>query len=110
MLSSASLAQHKNTINFTPSVGATGYNAYKAPASCTGVFVKVNTTPLPASATSFVDTSVLLDGDVNCYYITALNGTAESDPSTKALATTPTLTATVITRPPPPGNATSASQ
>src|SRR6267142_49886 len=68
-------AAHSNTFNWTAStsIGAT-YNVYKQPA-CTGVFVKVNTVTI--TGLTFTDTG-MADGEINCYYVSAVVGTSES--------------------------------
>lgn len=84
-------AAHTNTITWTPSTstGAT-YNVYKQPA-CTGIFVKVNTVAI--TGLTFTDTG-MADGEINCYYTSAVVGTSESTQaqSTIMRAVTPSFT------------------
>lgn len=58
--------------------GVTGQNIYRAPysGSC-GTYVLLTTTQLPATATTYTDSTVT-PGAQYCYGITALVGTAES--------------------------------
>lgn len=79
LLSSAAFAQtgtHSNTISWTGITGAGAtYNVYKDH-GCTGTFAKANTSPL--AVLTYVDGS-LVDGELNCYTVTAtLPGIAES--------------------------------
>lgn len=75
LVASAQGAPHATTLAWlaSPSTGAT-YNVWKQPA-CTGVFVKLNT--VAVTALTFTDTG-MADGELNCYYVSAVVGTSES--------------------------------
>lgn len=90
---------HSNTLIWPAVPNVNNYNVYKAPASCTGAFTKLTTTPI--SVTTFVDTG-MVDGEVNCYYVTSIASTgAESVRSNEQLATTPTNFSGPVSVPPP---------
>ncbi len=75
------------TASTTP--GITGYNVYRA--TVPGAFVKpLNSSPIPASTTQFIDTSVQ-SGQTYYYVVTAVNSLAlESNPSNQTLGNIPT--------------------
>jgi hypothetical protein len=70
-------------LNWTVSVtaGVTGQNLYRAPwalpSGPCGTFVKINTAPLAASATSSIDSTVV-PGGAYCYAVTATAPAGES--------------------------------
>lgn len=95
---------HSNTLSWGASAttGAT-YNVFKSPTTCAAAtstsFVVANTAPI--SGLSYVDTTNLVDGGVNCYYVVALSGTSSSTQSNFVEATTPkTIAAPPVTAPP----------
>lgn len=94
---------HKTALTWASVTGASGYNVYMAPGSCTGTFTKINTAPVAISAYTDVGQ---LDGEVRCYFVKSIAATTlvESVPSGTFLATTPTLTAGPPPALPPPGN------
>lgn len=68
-------AAHATTLTWlpSPSTGAV-YNVWKQ-AACTGSFTKV--TPVAITGLTFVDTG-MVDGELNCYYVSAVVGTSET--------------------------------
>jgi hypothetical protein len=95
----------KLTWGASTSTGAL-YNVYKDH-GCTGTFTKLTSAPL--QVLTFTDIGQA-DGDVNCYYVSAIVGTAESTQaqSTTIRVVTPTVTPPTATL--PPGTVSVASQ
>jgi hypothetical protein len=105
----AQTVPHQTVLNWaaSPTTTVTGYNVYKAPNSCTGIFTKLTATPV--TGLTFTD-SGMLDGAVNCYLVTAVSPSGESPQSMSqtVLVVTPTITASTV--PAPPGKTTATSQ
>jgi hypothetical protein len=72
-----------------PSGTVTGFDVYRGTVSGGESLVPLNSTPLPASATSYQDTTVV-PGNAYFYVIRALNGPVASSGSLEATATAPT--------------------
>jgi hypothetical protein len=115
LLAASMFAQgtHSNTLTWTASTGTVaGYNVYRFAGGCAGVslssFTKLTATPV--IALTFTD-SGMVDGAVNCYYVTAVGtdvAKTESQSSGTVQCVTPTFTANVA--PPPAGKPTAAVQ
>jgi|SRR5690242_3978518 hypothetical protein len=100
---------HSNTLTWAASASTvTGYNVYKFAGVCAGTplasFTKVATN---ISALTFTD-SGLADGATNCYFVTAVSATGESQSSGTLQLTSPIYTAN--TNPGPPGKPVVSSQ
>ena len=105
----AQTSTHSNTLTWTASASTvTGYNVYKFAGVCAGTplasFTKVATN---ITALTFTD-SGLADGAVNCYFVTAVSATGESQSSGTQQLTSPIYTAN--TNPGPPGKPVVSSQ
>jgi hypothetical protein len=104
---------HSNTIKWAASTGTvSGYNVYRFAGTCAGTpltsFTKLTATPI--SALTFTD-SGMVDGAVNCYYVTAVGTDAaktESQSSGTLQLVTPTFTANIA--PPPAGSPSGSVQ
>lgn len=85
--------QHQATASWSAATGATGYNVYRCPGTCTatnGTFTVLNAAPI--TATSFIDANVV-NGSTYSWCATSLatlsTGPFESACSTIATATIP---------------------
>lgn len=100
---------HSNTISWAASASTvTGYNVYKFAGVCSGTSLTSFTRVANGiTALTFTD-SGLADGAVNCYFVTAINATGESQSSGTLQVTSPIFTANA--NPAPPGKPAASSQ
>lgn len=106
-------AAHSNTIRWTASTSTVaGYNVYRYQGGCNGTplsnFTKLTTTPI--TVLTYTDTG-MLDGAVNCYYVTAVGtdaGKTESQSSGTVQVMSPIFTANIA--PAPAGSPTVSVQ